>query len=139
MLNISPLLTGTTGTNGNSDSTGQTQLTMSPLVVPSGDPSTWTQAQIAAMTQSDIQSLTQTQLGELSPTQMGYFTATQIPYFTATQVTVLEPNPDSGFYECLRRRVHDSPDRGDERQPSRRVFNRAGPRANDGTDRRAFA
>ncbi len=90
MLNISPALTGTTG--GNSP-----QLKMSPLVVPSGDPSTWTQAQIQAMTQSDIQSLTQAQIGELSPTQMGYFTTTQIPYFTATQITYFSQAQIAGF------------------------------------------
>jgi len=59
---------------------------VSPAVVPSGNPSTWTEAQIQAMTASDIASLTQTQLSELSATQMGWFTTAQMADFSTTQL-----------------------------------------------------
>jgi lysozyme family protein len=59
---ISRTLLDNAGSNSTSESTAQTQLSVQPDTLPSGSPSTWTEAQIQALAESDIQSLTQADL-----------------------------------------------------------------------------
>ena len=80
-----------------SESTAGTRLTVQPDTLPSGSPSTWTEAQIQALAQSDIQSLTQADIEDFSATQIGYFTAAQIPYFSTTQIGYLSQAQVAGL------------------------------------------